>query len=400
MQASFNGLKVLFCEMTSFDEMKKLPAKKVFDDGVCSFLNELSVEIRKDKESKGYPDIVTFGFFCRKANIESLKNQYYEEGRIGRGLSFHIAPSNVPINFAYTLVAGLLAGNSCVVRTSTKDFAQTRVLCRLMQQVLERMDTDIGKYIAVVQYGRDKEINDALSAMSDVRVIWGGDTTISEIRKSEIPSRCVEITFADRYSLCVLNAKDILNLDNLDAVVQNFYNDTYLYDQNACSSPKLMYWIGGKEEIKRAKSAFWGAVKRNIEGRYIIEPVIAVDKTMMDYRAAIELENVIVEDDGDNLFHRIRLENLDESIVKYVCPGGSFLEYDSTGLNELEKIVTKKYQTLSYLGGDKQEIYNWVIESGVPGIDRIVPIGKTADFTLTWDGYNLIETMSRKVWVE
>ena len=400
MQQNFNNMKILFPDAFSLEEMKKLPAKRVFADDVCSFLNELSTEIRKDKEAKRFPDVVTFGFFCRKANIESLKNEYSEEGRIGRGLSFHIAPSNVPINFAYTLVAGLLAGNACVVRTSSKDFEQTRILCRLMKSVIERTDSDLGKYIAVVQYGRDKEINDTLSLLSDVRVIWGGDSTINEIRKSEIQSRCVEVTFADRYSLCVLFAKDIVKMEKLDSIAQNFYNDTYLYDQNACSSPKLMYWIGDVKEVEEAKKAFWSAIKRNISGKYVIEPVIAVDKIMMDYRAAVEMENVVIEADEDNLFHRIKISKLDENIVKYACPGGSFLEYESNDLKELEKIVTKKYQTLSYLGGNKQEIFNWVIESGIPGVDRIVPIGKTADFTLIWDGYNLIETMSRKVFVE
>jgi hypothetical protein len=29
------------------------------------------------------------------------------------------------------------------------------------------------------------------------------------------------------------------------------------------------------------------------------------------------------------------------------------------------------------------------------GIDRIVPIGKTLDFSLNWDGYDLINQMSR-----
>ena len=39
-----------------------------------------------------------------------LKKEYKKDEslRLGRGIIFHIAPSNVPINFAYSLVAGLL----------------------------------------------------------------------------------------------------------------------------------------------------------------------------------------------------------------------------------------------------------------------------------------------------
>lgn len=120
MQLNSHDIKIVYSGMENLERMKKLPVRKVFDEEVCCFLHELSSAIRMDKECKDYPDLITFGFFCRKANIERLKNEYAEEYRIGRGFSFHIAPSNVPINFAYTLVAGLLAGNICVVRASTK----------------------------------------------------------------------------------------------------------------------------------------------------------------------------------------------------------------------------------------------------------------------------------------
>lgn len=397
MQQSFSGLKVLFSKAESFEEMKALPSRKVFDEEITNFLNELSVAIRKDREAKTYPDVVTFGFFCRKANIELLKETYSSNNRIGRGISFHIAPSNVPINFAYTLVAGLLSGNSCIVRTSTKDFKQTEILCRLMEDVVQKTNSIIGKYIAVIQYGRNKEINDFLSEISDVRVIWGGDATIREIRKSEIPSRCVEVTFADRYSICVLEAKYVKQITDWSTVAQNFYNDTYLYDQNACSSPRLMYWIGEEKDIVEAKKLFWNAIYENISPKYVVEPVIAVDKLMMDYRMAIELENISIMQDESNLFHRINVTELDTNLPLYSCPGGSYIEYDSDSINDLEKIVTKKYQTLSYLVEDASGIADWVKEKGLPGIDRIVPMGKTADFTMIWDGYNLIETMSRVI---
>lgn len=397
MQQNFNGLNILFPKEQNIDEMKKLSAKSLFDTEICEFLNSLSEEIRHDAEAKKFPDIVTFGFFCRKAHIEKLRQEYMQEYRVGRGLSFHIAPSNVPINFAYSMIAGLLAGNSVVVRVSTKDFEQTKILCRLMNQVAVKTNSGVEKYIAVVSYSHDQRITDYISSLSDVRVIWGGDNTIEQIRESKIPARCVEITFADRYSICVLDAKEVLNVKAWKTIAQNFYNDTYLYDQNACSSPRLLYWLGSKADVDEAQQLFWNAIYENISPKYQIEPVIAVDKLTMDYRVAIELDDVTICKDN-NLFHRIELKKLDDNVVKYSCPGGSFLEYRSDNLDDLTQIVNKKYQTMSYFGCDACELAKWVVEKGLEGIDRIVPIGKTADFTLTWDGYNLIEMMSRKIY--
>ena len=378
-----------------FEAMMRLPVKPVFSEEICSFLNTLSGEIMRSREARRFPDVITFGFFCRKTNITQLKEQYYEEGRIGRGLSLHIAPSNVPINFAYTMVAGLLAGNPCIVRASSKRFEQISLLCDLMEKVA--CDSIAAEYISVVQYGREKEINDYLSAMSDVRAIWGGDNTINEIRKSTLPTRAVEVCFADRYSLCVLEAKDVLKMTDRERIAQDFYNDTYLYDQNACSSPRLMYWLGNEEDIAKAKKVFWNSIHDFIAKKYTIEPVIAVDKLTMSYRAAMDIEGVKLEEDCDNLFSRISIPDLDMNLSDYVCPGGSYLEYSSETLDELCKAVNKKFQTLSYLGGDPAEYQKFVIDNGLPGIDRIVPMGKTADFSLTWDGYNLISIMSRKV---
>lgn len=387
-------IKVLFGNI-DFEKMKKLPAKPLFDDEICEFLNALSSEIMKSRAAKSFPDVVTFGFFCRKANIMQLKEKYYEYGRIGRGFSLHIAPLNVPINFAYSMVSGLLAGNPCVVRASSKNFEQVTLLCDLMKQTAEKYSGS--EYISVVQYGREKEVNDYLSALSDVRVIWGGDNTINEIRKSLLPTRAVEVTFADRYSLCVLDAKDVLQMSEWDKIAQDFYNDTYLYDQNACSSPRLMYWLGNENDVKQAKELFWNKIHDFISKKYKIEPVIAVDKLTMDYRVAIENEGVVLEKHKDNLFNRIKVPNLEMNLSMYACPGGSYLEYDSKTLNELSKAVSKKFQTLSYLGGNPEKYREFVIEKGLPGIDRIVPMGKTADFSLTWDGNDLINNLSRKI---
>lgn len=400
MRPNFKDMKILFSATENLNEIKALPAKRIFDEDICSFLNILANLIRKDSEAKRYPDIVTFGFFCRKANIEKLKKTYDEDFRIGRGLSFHIAPSNVPINFAYSMVSGLLAGNSCIVRVSSKNFEQTNIICRLMNEAIEISHSNIGKYITIIQYKRNQEINDYLSSLADIRVIWGGDNTIASLRKSTIPARCVEVTFADRYSLCVLYASDILKLSNWKAIAQNFYNDTYLYDQNACTSPRLMYWIGEDGEISEAQTLFWDNIYEFTKDKYKIEPVIAVDKLTTDYRMAIEYENIKLGKEYRNLIHRIHLNLLIENISDFVCPGGSFLEYRSKDLDALKAIVNKKYQTVSYLGGNGEKIAEWVKENGLIGIDRVVPMGKTTDFALTWDGYNLIETMSRKIlWI-
>ncbi len=54
-----------------------------------------------------------------------------------------------------------------------------------------------------------------------------------------------------------------------------------------------------------------------------------------------------------------------------------------------------------YIGRDgyygNKEAFLPLIKSGVKGIDRVVPIGRTLDFDLIWDGYNLVERLTRSI---
>jgi len=399
MRTSLNDARFLCGNSEQIEKMRNLKRLTPFSDTVCDFLADLSSLIMKNPRAKAFPDVITFGFFCRRGNILKLKSFYSEkiDNRLGRGVSFHIAPSNVPINFAYSFAAALLAGNSCIVRASSKNFEQINIVCECMVEVLKTEKfLKLSDYIAVVKYQKNKEINDYFSSISDLRIVWGGDNTISELRQSPIPPRTTEITFADRYSIAVIDAGAVIKTENLYKLAEDFYNDTYLYDQNACSSPRLIYWLGSEDDYIMASKKFWRTVHDYIAPKYKVEPVIAVDKYTASCRMAIDMKADIIPEE-DNLISRIRVHSLKKALPDYRCAGGSFIEYCEKDLGALREIVNERYQTLSYYGIEKEKLADFVISGGLSGIDRIVPVGKTADFGLVWDGYDLIVQMSRAV---
>lgn len=79
--------------------------------------------------------------------------------RWGRGVAFHIAPSNVAVNFAYSLVAGLLSGNANVVRVPSRDFQQVDIICHEIKMTLQEYP-QISPYICLIRYECDKATND------------------------------------------------------------------------------------------------------------------------------------------------------------------------------------------------------------------------------------------------
>lgn len=397
MQPS-SDITLLFPKSIDWDVFSQYRPDLLFSNDVVEFLNALSALLLKDRGSRLYPDVVTFAFFCRKANLLKLKEQYMDENvlRLGRGLLFHIAPSNVPINFAYSLVAGLLAGNANVVRVSSKSFPQVDMIVRYLYQLSEQEEyKTVSQRIALVRYDRKSDANAYFSSVANLRVIWGGDATIANIRQYAIPPRSFDVCFADRYSIAAIRPSVVLESSDVEMrkLAEDFYNDTYLFDQNACSAPHLIFWM--KEcEIEAAKTKFWKAIYDYASKKYNLQSVLSVDKLTEFYREAVSLDCHKVET-KDNLIIRNHLDKLPKNIDQFRCAGGFFQEYDIESLDEIAVIVYEKYQTLAYYGFEKQELQKFVLNNRLKGLDRIVPIGQTTAFSLTWDGYNLIDTFSR-----
>jgi hypothetical protein len=399
MQKNLADVITLFPKELKWEIWKQQKYDIPFSDFVIEFLNSLSALLLKNKETRHYPDVATFAFFCRKANLLMLKKQYDAETlRLGRGIIFHIAPSNVPVNFAYSLVVGLLSGNINIVRVATQQFPQVDIIVSAIGALSDQYRA-VTDRIVLVRYERGSRATATFSALCDVRIIWGGDETIAQIRQSMIPPRAFDMTFADRYSLAVINADALIHELDIRKLSEFFYNDTYLFDQNACTAPHLLVWLGDRANIQVAQEKFWNGVYEVVKEKYTLQPVLAVNKLATFYRQAVAMP-VKKEATQDNLIWRVALERLPENIDEFRCTGGYFAEFIASSLDEIAPIIKNKYQTLAYYGISREELTNFVLSNRLPGLDRLVSIGTTLDFSLTWDGYDLIRALTRKISVQ
>lgn len=363
-----------------------------FDDNVLEFFDDLS---RRLVKIRAYSDVATFGFWCRKASLMKEKKAYDDlQSRLGRGVVFHSTPSNVPVNFAFSFAAGLLAGNSNIIRLPSKDFEQVEIIVDSVNELLSDKYKGLASYISFVKYSSSKELHDQFSSICDVRVIWGGDDTINRLRQSPLKPRATDLTFADRYSIAVINTNEYVKASNKSEIAQAFYNDTYFSDQNACTAPRIIYWIGSEKEA--AKTAFWESLRSLVIEKYELTPIQAVGKLAAFYLAAanasIELKN-----SSDCFVTLIDVKNPDEELMNFKHNSGFFFEHDIDELKDILPTCGERLQTLVYYGLKKDDISAFITEFKPKGIDRAVPIGKSMDFSLTWDGYDLIRHLSRKI---
>lgn len=383
------------------DEMTMVKLRKPFCDEIINFTQEVSSNLLSSKEGRYYSDIVTLGFWLRRASVLKLKDRYNDRinNHIGKGVAFHIAPSNVPVNYAYSLFTGFLCGNSNIVRVPTKDFAQVGIINAAIKKALKKYPVN-EKYIALVRYERNKDINDYLSNMADVRIIWGGDKTIDEIRKSPIKARTTEILFSDRYSLAIIDSDYYMNLiecgnnnGNIERIASDFYNDTYLTDQNACTSPRVVVWTG--QRIDEAKSIFWTYLQELVEKKYVFQDIQCINKLSEIYKASAMYNGTItIFNFKKNNLIRVGVDRLTPNLMDFRGDSGLFYEYETQDIDGIYDFCNDTHcQTISLLG--EKELVLPILTKGVKGVDRVVKIGHSMDFDFIWDGYDLFEEFTR-----
>lgn len=372
-----------------------------FSDEVLDFLDALSKEIRNLSRKEAKEELKALGFWLRRAHLLDLKKRHGRSGCLGLGKSFHIASGNIPFMFAYTCAIGLLAGNSCRVRVSGRRTEEAKWLCIQIDKILRKERFfNMRHRISILTYDREaKWLTEVFSKECDVRIVWGGDQTIKEIRKIPLKPSASELVFPDRSSIAILSAKEVLKLskEELGELASCFYNDTYGMDQNACSCPRLVLWQEETKEIgKEASFLFWNAVAE-VSELYNLSEI----KVSQKYGALWECAGIFYQIKQirrwKNRLYVLEVEDLREIVSEVQMKFGMFLEYHLKDHEEWRMAVSEKIQTLTFFGILPESLQKTVLFYCLRGVSQIVPVGQALQMELFWDGKDLIGELSRMI---
>ena len=162
-------------------------------------------------------------------------------------------------------------------------------------------------------------------------------------------------------------------------------------DQNACSSPHLIVWYKSK---KKNIEKFWKILEKKTNEKYQIDIGNVFKKFESKVNNLINVDNFSFYKSNGNNISRIEINKLQKNIDDLRGRFGQFFEYKTESMRFL-KIVSKKYQTLSVHGIDKDFIVNKIVTKRLCGIDRVVDIGNANSITLLWDSYDVVRSLSR-----
>lgn len=365
---------------------------------VIEFLSALSKEILSNKTCREYPDVITFGYFCRKSAIKrALEDRSGVSNWFGWGNAVHISPSNVPVNFAFSFVFGLLSGNSNLVRLPSAHWPQVDLLLGLIEKVSSKKEfSSLVDMNAFVRTDRNDPSLIAIVSSCDALIVWGGDATVASFRRLPKKPRCVELYFPDRISSLIINSAVINELsdENVIKLASLFFNDTYLVDNNACSSPRKIIWVGNEFESGKAKSKFWRAINQTlISKKYELNVVAKIDR-YLDVLSSVS-----------HAHNSIRVKKYSEDIwvsdhndCMAVGRLGRYQERSFPTVEEALGALDLDEQTLTYYGFNIDELKTLILNSNVL-VDRVVPVGMALDMGFYWDGIDVLQRLSRKITV-
>jgi hypothetical protein len=373
----------------------------VFDNRVVAFGDALSRQIMRDRSVNRFPAITALAFWLRKTNLNRIVSENQALLNLPQtkvspsGLVFHICPSNVDTMFLYSLFVSLLAGNKNVLRISSK--LEHPFLDYLFASLNDLMSSEpflvFRNYISLVRYGHDASVNTFLSQKAQVRIIWGGDNTVQTFRNIESGKRTKDILFADRISAALFNASAFLELAAAAQrqTVQNFFNDSYTFDQQGCSSPQQIFVLAHQTETAKVFEAqFYTILSEIVHQNYEFEAASL---------ASLKFNTLV----NDVLENRVESFRADSSAVYWVessatelahtCGGGYFYSRRLANLAEIKPFIQNKFQTLTHFGLTTEDCAMLANLSRGLGLDRVVPVGSALAFDYIWDGYNLVSEL-------
>jgi hypothetical protein len=373
-----------------------------FDPALIGFVNDFSKSILFDRAARSFPELIALANFFKAGNVSKLKQEMLVCSRalsVARGIVFHIAPSNVDSIFLYSSLLSMLCGNVNLIRVSRGTGDQMSFLLDKLTQLLAYEHANLADRFFVLTYEHSDAVTSLISSYCHLRVVWGGDETVKKIRSLPLRPTAAELCFPDRFSAAMLNAEKVLACDEraLEQLVSLFFNDSIWFAQQACSSPRLVAWIGSSDSCKAGRERFWSAFEAQLKHKsYENSAGMAMDRLIT--ACLVATDPLHRETSALPFPTRILLASEALSGIKHVhCGNGLFYEQIFATVPDFLQTLTDHEQTLSVFGVEAPEMAEYLRLLPMRTLDRVTKIGHALDFGHIWDGYNLLNTFTRQV---
>ena len=383
-------------------ELKRVgssPTTRPFNDEVLDFSNDLSKRLMKVGPSR--PDIQALAFWMRRSAVHAMKESFHSLESdfllmVPRGTVVHFPPANVETMFVYSWLLGVLTGNRNIVRVSARSVESAEPILEAISEVVAGYP-GVSRANSFVTFPRNDALTSSVSRIADVRVLWGGDASVTNLKAFPSLPHCRDVVFPDRSSIAVIDAEAYLQAtpDDRELLAQRLYTDVYWFDQMGCSSPQRLFWLSEASALG-AQADFWPRFHHVLRERgYHVDTSTALAKIAYALGASVDAHVESITWQSNELMRLSVRENLEEAPA--FCGAGTLLEGTIERLADIMPFVSRRTQTLAVFGIPLHDAQDLARALNGKGIDRIVPIGQALSFNRVWDGIDLLQEFTRKV---
>lgn len=375
------------------EDVINAPCCNVFSKEAIDFLDCYAAEGFKLCRNSEYREFSLFFFWLRKQHLNKLA-QEYPSNLYGKGLCFHIAPANVPVNTLYTLAFGMLAGCPSIVRISSRVYEQIKPFLDILSDILSR-----GKpqSFSILSYSASDLVNSYLSSIATSRIIWGGDKTVQYFHGLTTSPNCIDIKFADKSGVCIVDLSLLQELSSKE--IQQYCsllaNDIGLYSQRACSSPLGILFVNSSRERQYLKTLLFTYISDTLGAEHS-STVTPRSHFVSSVQTVLQLSgepNILF---NSEYFTVVEVDP--EFFPKYTneCrPSDSLVFSYDAEMAEIQ--LPANLQTVVLIPFAQSFVERFMECHPPSAYNRVVKPGQAINMHLTWDGFDIIRILSKSI---
>ncbi len=307
-----------------------------------------------------------------------------------RGIAVHWLAGNVPTLGVLSLISAMMTKNASVVRVPSAASELLAELLRLFHGMGEAHRLLAGA-VAVVRYDRDDTASaEALSAIADVRMIWGSDETTAAIRALPSKPGCVDVVFRDRTSFTIVG-RTHLSGERADRTARLIAHDASVFEQKACASPHTVFLSTDSddeldafcERLDRAMRAQLRQIPKQAPTPQELAAILNLRSQYAMFHKTWHppgLEYTILADEEERLGPPIGNRTV---YVRKLPPDAA-----------LVAAIPENVQTVG-LAAEGEESDRLTSLLGAAGVHRITAPGGMTQFELPWDGLPVPQCLVR-----
>ena len=318
-----------------------------------------------------------------------------------RGVVSHWLANNVQLLPLYSLFLSVLCKNANILKIAPENIQLMNTLMEELEKVsiIYKKSTYNGGIItdSVVFCSfksKNKTISNALSQLSDFRIVWGSEDAVKGVLSLPTMAHCDTIIFGPKYSFSIID-KESIEADNFEEMVSNAIDDITLFNQVACSSPHVYYFEKNRLGLNKIINIFKKRFEELNNKNKLNQLPQDLCANVLNARAQYYLDpdfNVISSNDlswtiltNDNL-------GLEDPVN-----GRTIFVKEIDDIELIQDTITRKIQCVSFMVKNSKKRERIAKTLSYLGIDRICEVGKMHEFTIPWDGIFPLSRMVR--WV-